>query len=173
MAGFTESGITLDFDKETWFRFQQSEPYCRVSGFGFKEMDACYVDEMPEGLRRFYAIELKDFSETNSLAEENMTKRIWDIVKKNVDTLQMILSAKYQNQFGIDLEKTKGIDLHTNMKEAFLLTIVNVKPENVMMLHALKDKCLDKLRPYSKVWDGIKIVLMTKEHAQKYLAFVK
>ena len=75
MAGFTESGITLDFDKETWFRFQQSEPYCRVSGFGFKEMEACYVDEMPEGLRRFYAIELKDFSETNSLAEENMTKR--------------------------------------------------------------------------------------------------
>jgi len=43
MAGFTESGIALDFPSDSWFRFQQSKPYSDVSGFGFKEMDACYL----------------------------------------------------------------------------------------------------------------------------------
>lgn len=173
MAGFTESNITLDFPKDSWFRFQQSKPYSDISGFGFKEMDACYVDELEVGNRVFYAIELKDYSAADSLTEDNMTNRIWDIVKKNVDTIQMFMSAKYQNGFGLGLEAQKGIDLHSSIGMARFVTVVNIKPENVQMLQAMKDKCLDKLRAYSCVWDNISITLMTKEQAQKRFEFVK
>ena len=72
MAGFTESGITLDFPSESWFRLQQSKPYSDVSGFGFKEMDACFIETQDDGSKIFFAIELKDFTETSSLAEDNM-----------------------------------------------------------------------------------------------------
>ena len=173
MAGFTESGTTLEFPSENWFRFQQSKPYCDVSGFGFKEMDACFLETKGDGTKVFYAIELKDFTETNSLEESNMTKRIWDIVKKNVDTLQMYLSAKYQQQFGIELENVKSVDLHTNMDRAIFVTIVNVKPENVQLLQALKDKCQSKLCAYSRVWDGVVFTLMSGEQAKRRFTFVK
>lgn len=173
MAGFTESGTTLDFPSESWFRFQQSEPYSDVSCFGFKEMDACYIETQDDGSKTFYAIELKDFTETNSLAEDNMGKRIWDIVKKNVDTLQMFLSARYQHHFGIHLEESKSVDLHTDMAKAIFITIVNVKQENALLLQTLKDKCLSKLSAYSKVWDEVSFTLMTGEQAKWHFSFVK
>jgi len=173
MPGFTESGITLDFASGSWFRFQQSKPYSDVSGFGFKEMDACYLCQGPNGQRIFYAIELKDFSETESLAADNMSKRIWDIVKKSVDTLQMFMSAKYQQSFGVALENEKGVDLHVGISKAVFVTIINTGLENTMMVQALKDKCLGKLKAYSKVWDDVSFTLMTKEQAQKRFDFIK
>ncbi|MBO5628275.1 MAG: hypothetical protein J5965_04265 [Aeriscardovia sp.] len=173
MAGFSESGIDLDFTSGTWFRFQESEPYSSVSGFGFKEMDACYLEIRQDGSKVFYAIELKDFTEAESLTEDTMSKRIWNIVKKNVDTLQMFLSARYQHSFGKALEREKNIDLHTDLSKVFFLTIVNVKPENAQMVQTLKDKCLGKLCAYSKVWDSISFTLMTKEQAQNRYTFVK
>lgn len=173
MAGFSESGIDLDFTSGAWFRFQKSEPYSNISGFGFKEMDACYLEFGSDGSKVFYAIELKDFTEAGSLAEENMTKRIWDIVKKNVDTLQMFMSARHQHTFGKALESEKNVDLHTGLSKVFFLTIVNVKPENALMVQTLKDKCLGKLCAYSRVWDGISFTLMTKEQAQKRYHFVR
>ncbi len=173
MNGFSESGITLEFAGGMWFRFQQSRPYSDVSGLGFKEMDACYVSSLNDGSKLFYAIELKDYTEMGSLSGENVSKRVWDIAKKTVDTLQMFLSAKYQQCFGMELESAKNIDLHSDISKAVFVTIVNVKPENVMMLQTLKDKCLNKLAAYSKVWDDISITLMTKEQAQKRFDFVK
>ncbi len=98
MAGFTESSITLDFPTEHWFRFEKSSPYDKVSGFHFKEMDACWVKDMGTSNAEFYAVELKDYSAGN--LEETSSDRVWDIVKKVVDTIQMFMSARYQNGFG-------------------------------------------------------------------------
>lgn len=109
MAGFTESGITLNFPTDSWFRFEASKPYSDISGFSFKEMDACWLDDEH---RVFYAIELKEYTAAGSLSAENAQARKWEIVKKSVDAMQMLLSAKYQNAFGKRLEEEKGVDLH-------------------------------------------------------------
>ena len=61
MAGFTESNITLDFPTSDWFRFEKSKPYSSISGFHFKEMDACWLKNMGSAQFEFYAIELKDY----------------------------------------------------------------------------------------------------------------
>ena len=80
MAGFTESGITLDFPTDNWFRFEKTEPHKSISCFNFKEMDACWID-YADG--KFYAIELKDYTATGSLEPANTADRKWNITKKD------------------------------------------------------------------------------------------
>lgn len=172
MAGFTESSITLDFPTGHWFRFERSSPYDRISGFHYKEMDACWVKDMGASNAKFYAIELKDYSAAN--LKETSSTRVWDIVKKVVDTIQMFMSARYQNSFGKQLEADKSVDLHKGIQKAVFLTIVNFKVEDVQLFQAMRDECLLRLKGYSSVWDGIEIHVLPVATAQKHFSeFVK
>lgn len=170
MAGFTESGITLDFSTDTWFRFEKTEPHKSISHFHFKEMDACWLDEEHEC---FYAIELKDYTEAGSLDESNTEKRKWNIAKKVVDTMQMYLSARYQNTFGKRLEQEKRVDLQHDHLKAKFITIIKVKEDSLGHMNAFKDACLEILRGYEKVWDDVHITVMTYEQAKRKLPFVQ
>lgn len=172
MSGFTESNITLDFPSTgKWFRFQQSEPYASLSGYSFKEMDACWVDDSSPTSRIVYGIELKDYTSAGSL--NNSQSRVWNVVKKTVDTLQMLLSAKYQNSFGQTLESCKSVDLHTNISSLLLITIVDIPASNTPIFSAFKDECCSILRPYGAVWDSIHIIVLTKDQARRRFPFVK
>lgn len=172
MSGFTESNITLDFPSTgVWFRFQQSEPYASLSGNSFKEMDACWVDDSNPTSRVVYGIELKDYTSAGSLG--NSQNRVWNVVKKTVDTLQMLLSAKYQNTFGQSLESSKGVDLHTNISSLFLITIVDISASDIPLFSAFKDECRSRLRPYGVVWDSIHVIFLTKDQARQHFPFVK
>lgn len=172
MAGFTESNITLDFPTSDWFRFEKSKPYISISGFHFKEMDACWLKNMGSAQFEFYAIELKDYR--SAKLNEIVDNRIWDIVKKVVDTIQMYMSARYQNQFGECLETEKHVDLHTGVVRALFLTIVDIKPEDSLLFSVMKDECLNRLKGYKTIWDDIEIHILTKSQAQNYYSeFVK
>lgn len=172
MAGFTESNITLDFPSPHWFRFEHSLPYSEVSAFHYKEMDACWVKNMGTDTAEFFAIELKDY--TNGNISTTSSERVWDIVKKVVDTIQMYLSARWQQPFGQRLENEKSVDLHTGIHAAKFITIVDVAPSDTMLFQALKDSCMNRLKGYTKVWDGIQVHIVTKQQAQRHFAeFVK
>lgn len=106
-------------------------------------MDACWIDYED---KKFYAIELKDYTATGSLESVNTADRKWNITKKVVDTMQMFLAAKYQNTFGQTLENEKNVDLHSF--------------------------CLEALRGYTKVWDNAHVTVMTYEQARRKLPFV-
>lgn len=172
MSGFTESSITLDFPTGSWFRFEKSQPYSSISGFHYKEMDACWVKDMGPGQSEFYAIELKDYKSAK-FAEKAET-RVWDIVKKVVDTIQMFLSARHQYPFGKKLEAEKQVDLHTGVTKAMFLTVVDIKPEDSLLFSVMKDKCLNRLKGYQSVWNDLEIHILTKTQAQKHFSeFVK
>lgn len=170
MAGFTESGITLDFPTSSWFRFEKTEPHKSVSCFNFKEMDACWVDYEH---KRFYAIELKDYTAAGSLEPTNTADRKWNITKKVVDTMQMFLAAKFQSTFGQTLEIEKNVDLHNDCLEAYFITIVNVADSSKGYMGAFKDDCLKTIKGYTKVWDNAHATVMTYEQAKLKLPFVK
>ena len=172
MAGFTESNITLDFPTEKWFRFEKSVPYSPLCAFYFKEMDACWVKILASGQSEFYAIELKDYR--SAKLKEKADDRVKIIVKKVVDTIQMFMSAHYQHTFGKTLEMEKNVDLHTGEIKAYFLTIIDIRPEDGQRVEVMKDECLNRLKGYTKVWDGIAIHILTKTQAQKqYSEFVK
>ena len=173
MASLIESGITLDFPTTDWFRFEKKEPYASLSGYGFKEMDACWCTT-ESGDNVIYAIELKDYSAVNALEPDNVESRKYDIVKKCVDSLQMLLAARYQTDFGKKLEVEHNHNMHALPIRWKLITIVNIPAEKASMMQALKDKCLALLKPYQCVWENVSVHILTYEQAKKhFLTFVK
>ena len=173
MASLVESGIILDFPTADWFRFEKKEPYASISGLGFKEMDACWCTTESDG-NVVYAIELKDYSAVNALEQDNVKNRKNDIVKKCVDSLQMLLAACYQTDFGKKLESEHGQNMHTLPIQLRLITIVNIPADKALMMQALKDECLKLLKPYQRVWTDVSVHVLTYEQAKKRFAvFVK
>ena len=173
MANLVESGITLDFPTADWFRFEKKEPYKSLSGDGFKEMDACWCTTDSD-VNVIYAIELKDYSAVNALEPNNVNDRKYDIVKKCVDSLQMLLAARYQTEFGKELEAEYGVDMHTTPIRYHLLTIVNITSDKAPMMNTLKDECLKLLKPYRDVWGDVSAHVMTYEQAKRHFSiFVK
>ena len=71
---------------------------------------------MSTATAEFYAIELKDYTSGN--LGITSSDRIWDISKKVVDTIQMFMSARFQQPFGVRLESEKSVDLHTSVVSA-------------------------------------------------------
>lgn len=174
MLGFVESGITLDFPTQMWFRFEKTEPYKSLSQFSFKEMDACWFDDTLAGNETLYSIELKDFSHANAVEESNVTKRKYNIVKKNIDALQMLLSAVFETDFGQRLERQFHVDLHSTSIKIVLITIINVPAEDAQMVMALKEECQRLLKPYLRIWGFVDCHILTYEQAKKYYGtFVK
>ena len=96
------------------------------------------------------------------------------MLKKVVDTIQMVMSAKYQTEFGKELETIKGIDLHTSDLIYHFLIIVREKTENMLMFQTLKDNCRGMVKPYLTVWGHSRFSMMTYDDAKKrYPNFVK
>ena len=171
MAGFRESGVELDFPDGKWFMFCDLPSYRRLSGYKFKEVDACW---QPESREMFYLIELKDYSTENALTKENAESRIDEIVKKSVDSLQMTLSMIFQTQYGKSLETESGIDLHSQQQQLYLIFVIRENPDNILMLSTLKDVCKRHFMPYVRLWGRIKYNILTYSQAKKYFgAFVK
>lgn len=171
MAGFRESGVELDFPNGKWFRFYDLPSYRKLSGYNFKEVDACW---QPESRELFYLIELKDYSTGNALTKKNVESRIDEIVKKSVNSLQMTLSMIFQTQYGRSLEKESGIDLHSQNQRLRLIVVVCENPENILMLNSQKDVCQRRFLPYVRLWGGIEYHILTYSQAKKYFGtFVK
>ena len=88
----TESGTTLTFPDKNYFRFQDCDAYRSLSGFHFKEMDACWYETSSDV---YWLIELKDYRSANLKDAKGIESRAWDIVKKAVDTLNMFLACRH------------------------------------------------------------------------------
>ena len=172
MAGFKESNITLDFPTAKWFRFEKSEPYAQLSGFDFKEMDACWYEDTEGDRDVFYAIELKDYRAVTIGDDNTVAVRKYNLVKKTVDTMQMLLAAQYQTPFGEILEREKRVDLHSRPIEYYFVVIICEKTENSLLLQSLKEVCIKALRPYMQIWGNSHFLLMTDEQAKQRFNFV-
>lgn len=97
MPGFTESSITLNFPDDNWFRFNPGcAGYAKLSGNGFKEMDACWYDN---NANIFWIFELKDFTVADITLAKDIEGRSWNLIKKAVDTLCMFVSSKHAYPF--------------------------------------------------------------------------
>ena len=103
MPGFTESNITLNFPDNNFFRFANCPGYRSLSGYSFKEMDACWYDE---SCNELWLFELKDFSFA-SLDSRTIKEKSWELINKAVDSLAMLLSLKHHYTFVKDLYKIK------------------------------------------------------------------
>lgn len=169
MSGFAESGITLDFPTPTWFRFEDIGTYQGLSGFSFKEMDACWLDTTNN---IFYLIELKDYTNAN-LQQGNSDRRISDLWKKSIDSLQMINSLLQGTAKGQQLQR----DIQFSLPEGCVckyLSIVKIQESQKAELQFINDQYKALFKSYASLFGVLNYSVLTYDSAKKYFGtFVK
>jgi hypothetical protein len=148
MPGFTESSITLNFPDNNYFRFADCPGYRKFSGNNFKEMDACWHNA---GDNIYWLIELKDYT-ADLTAGNSIESRVWNILKKAVDSISMFLSVKHQYAYGqTDLQPCMPVapDAATNFS---VFTVVHCPEANKADIQLLHNSFRSKFMPYAKLF---------------------
>lgn len=150
MPGFTESNITLDFPDENFFRFASCNGYTALSGYYFKEMDACWFDA---ATNTYWLVELKDFSLASLTTDETIEKKSLDIVKKAVDTLCMFLSSKHGYPYAVDhLNQCFPVPLPNDATQFKFITVIHCDTAQRDTVQLINEKFKNKFKPYAKLF---------------------
>lgn len=148
MPGFTESSITLNFPDSNYFRFADCPGYKQFSGNNFKEMDACWYNARNN---TYWLIELKDFT-ADLTAGNSIESRVWNILKKAVDSILMFLSVKHQYTYGRTvLLPSMPIEPDTTTNFS-VFTVVHCPETNKADIQLLHNSFRLKFRPYAELF---------------------
>jgi hypothetical protein len=181
MTPITESGITLTFPDNNFFRFEDCEDYTQLQGI--KEMDCCWYDQAMDIL---YLIELKGWQnhkieEENDLSfdrekikemKEGITKsRIYDLVKKSVDSLLLFVSILLAKPYSTQIQKCSPFTI-SNQTTIQLLTIVDWKETDTTYIGTLNTAYKTQLKSYMKLLNVKTYLVLTKEQAKRQFSWV-
>ncbi len=171
----TESGITLNFPDNNYFRLGDCEGYKKIQN-NFSEIDACWYDQANDTL---YLIELKDWG-NNNLQEENdpnfsqikiseMKKgisdyRIYNLLKKSIDTTCMFMSILLGKPYAADIQACSPFTI-TNNTKIKLLSIINWTDHDSSYISAMNTAYKSKFNSYAKLFDIKTFLVLTKEKA--------
>ncbi len=158
---FTESGITLNFPDNNYFCFENCRGYQKLSGFHFKEMDACWIDLTNNIL---YAIELKDYSQANVF--QDSTAKVWDLVKKSIDTLSMFLAIMKNTKHSSELSTCLPSNIDINDFQIKFVHIINTLPNQRTEIQFLQDDFRQKTKAYQKLF-SYTFTILTYQQAKK------
>lgn len=159
MPGFTESNITLDFPDANFFQFSNCRGYKELSGYNFKEMDACWYD-MNNNL--YWLIELKDF--TNAVITlPTVETRALNLLRKAVDSMCMFLSSKHAYPHSIKLNPCMPVI--PNAATAFkLISIIHCKTSQTADVQFINETFKRRFKPYATLFGITHYSVL--EHAQ-------
>lgn len=166
MSGFTESGITLNFPTNTWFRLQDCKTYKDNSGYHFKEMDACWLDAASN---IFYLIELKDFTNASLETNQNIEQCVRDMVKKSIDSLQMINATLLSTNKGVQFQNEIQCPLRQSIIYKYI-SIIKIKEEQKGYLNTIKDKYNNSFKAYADLFDIQYYSVISYEAAKMYFS---
>jgi hypothetical protein len=159
MSGFTESNITLDFPDANYFRFSNCRGYTALNGNNFKEMDACWYDNVGN---LYWLIELKDFTSASLGSPQNVEARAWNLLKKAVDSLCMFLSSKHSYAYGVDLNPCLPA-IPNSSTEFKVITIVHCNISQVADIQLIHNSFRRKFKPYADLFGITKYAVL--EHS--------
>jgi hypothetical protein len=163
----TESLITLNFPDNNYFRFQDCRGYKDIQNH-FKEMDVCWYDESKDIL---YLIELKDWSIANLSNSEYSDKRIWDLVKKSVDSVSMIISILLQKPYSTSIQDCLPFSISRETKIK-LLSIVHCNDADKVFIATVNTEYKSRFNAYAKLFDVNTFVVLTKDRATQLFDWI-
>lgn len=149
MPGFTESSITLNFPDTNFFRFANCAGYSLLSGHHFKEMDACWFDATNN---LYWLIELKDFSLASIATPQTIEQKSWDLVKKSVDSLCMLLACKHAYPYSANLNPCFPFLVNPSSTQFKFVTIVHCSQSQKPDIQLLNEKFRHKFKPYANLF---------------------
>lgn len=160
MHTFTESNITLNFPDTNYFRFADCAGYKRLSGYSFKEMDACWYDTTTN---TYWLFELKDFTQVD--VRQTLGDKVQEFVKKAVDSLCMFLSIKHSYN-AQDLEACIPIQLSIDTQFKFVI-IVHCHSSQKADIQLLHNSFRHQFKPYSELFNVKHYAVMEHSSAIK------
>lgn len=160
----SESNISLHFPDHRYFRFQDCEGYKKLSGYHFKEMDACWYDIEKNTCWLF---ELKDFSV--AVLEANTVKdKVLELMKKSVDSLAMITAIRHSyasaTQLTTCLPEDILIDHHTTLK---FISIIHCSRSQRPNIQLLREQYKDRFKAYATLFNINTFTVMDYESAKR------
>jgi hypothetical protein len=169
MPGFTESNITLEFPDDLYFRLEKCPAYQKLSGYAFKEMDVCWLDERQN---LYWLLELKDFTkaETND-HPESLRKRTDNLIKKSIDTLNLFTAYKHHYQGAASFSSCFNRPYPKDAKLK-LVNIIHCMPSQLPDIQHLNDQYRRGFQAYAKLFDLTHFSVIAYELAKKKLPFV-
>jgi hypothetical protein len=156
----TESSITLNFPDNNYFRFQDCNGYKTIQNH-FKEMDACWYDQASDIL---YMIELKDWSIANLTDSTFSDKRIWDLVKKSVDSVCMFMAIILGKPHSDSIQSCSPFTISATTKIK-LLSIVNCNASDTAYISTINTEYKSRFGSYAKLFEIDAFLVLTKDRA--------
>jgi hypothetical protein len=148
MPGFTESSITLNFPDDNFFRFANCPGYRSLSGYSFKEMDACWYDE---SCNELWLFELKDFSFA-SLDSRTIKEKSWELIKKAVDSLAMLLSLKHHYTYADNnISECLPFEVTAHTQLVFV-SIIQCDTMQISDIQLINTDFRNKFKPYAELF---------------------
>jgi hypothetical protein len=147
MPGFSESSITLNFPDGNFFRIADCPAYRGLSGYHFKEMDACWYDVVQNV---YWLFELKDYS-LATLDATTIDHRVWDITKKAIDSLCLFLSSKHSYPYGVQINPCLPSIPGNNTIFKFI-TIIHCEAAQRPNVQLINNSFRLKFKPYAELF---------------------
>ncbi|TAD99975.1 MAG: hypothetical protein EAZ97_07285 [Bacteroidetes bacterium] len=181
MPTVTESGITLNFPDENFFRFENCQGHKNLQNI--QEMDCCWYDQNNDIL---YLIELKGWNsdKLNEEIDPNFDKQEIDkikagrkkghidsLVKKSVDSLFMFISILLGKPYAKQIQACSPFTISNNTTIK-LFTIMDWKETDTTYVSVINDSYRDKFKSYAKLLNIKTYLVMTKTQAQKQFVWV-
>lgn len=151
MVAFTESNISLHFPDNNAFRFADCDGYKQLSAHHFKEMDAVWYDETAN---IYWLFELKDYSKATLTTAETIEDKSWDMAKKAIDSLAMMLSSKHLYPYSSNISSCLPVVPNPTTEMKFI-TIVHCDTQQKTDIQLIHEKFRYKFKPYAELF-GIK-----------------
>jgi len=174
---FTESEITLNFPDNNYFCFENCAAHQEISGFGIKDMDAGWFDVDKKIL---YLIELKDFSNSSAISNEededkSLLGRSKNLVKKAADSIAMINAILLNTNWGQKLQSNLPCTFDRSY-EVWLISVIHInqnenQTNNVSLLNT---KFTSLFNGYRKIFGNVNYaaVLSHEQAKTKFPQFI-
>ncbi|MBC7554913.1 MAG: hypothetical protein H7257_13150 [Taibaiella sp.] len=175
-----ESGITLNFPDNNYFRFQDCNGYLQIQS-NFREMDACWYDQHNDTL---YLIELKDWGDgilneerdakfsaeyVEKLKNDITNARIRVLFEKSLDS--MIISVLLNKPYSVNIQRCIPFNI-SNSTTIKLLSIINWTDSDLTYLSSVQSAYKSHFRPYATLFGIRSFVVMTKTQAINLFAWI-
>lgn len=181
MQSITESGITLTFPDNNYFRFETCQGYKNIQD-NFKEMDVCWYDAVNNVL---YIIELKQWDnvlleeqDTNFAVEkikeikEGITKhRIQELFKKSLDSVSMFVSVLLNKPYSSKISACAPFSISHDTKIK-VISIIDTAVSNSDYISSIHSKYKTYFKPYAKLFGISTYIVMTKAQATQEFSWV-
>ena len=116
-------------------------------------------------------IELKDFTEGNIENNETVKNKVWELVKKSVDSLQLVLSKKLNTDYFQRFTEENSFDFPDDA-ELFFITIIHVQESQKEALNFIRDSYRNKFKAYQKLFN-LKSTVISRDKAIERFNWVK